>query len=1045
MSLQITKSLRNNVLFWSLRIFLVGVFSVSFFGSFVQAETFPTSSQVIPRDASLEARTITREQFDAFTNDERRTYIQSLNKSRGSTTSKISRSILPEGAASCFEYYRFGSVQVDVSPTLPQTVPGAPMIFKGKIKNANKYPIVDGQVYAKIFYAGKGGDAFSHHDGYPLVDFIFVKDDISINAASEQDIAFDWQVPYFAQGGEYNVAMFFTSAKRYSLLGLTFTDDVVGNQTTFKVTSDSVTSPVTFNKTNVRLNSTEFDFAAPPPFFTKDEQVTAFATLVNSSDTERAVSVTWITSEWDGILKENERKSETVSVQLKPHELKEISYTPPILDATVTYLVAELVDRDTKSILSIRFVRNGIEETALTLPIITTYPITENKENTLFSCANSTNFPIVQGTTITLTLTDTEGNMIESYTYTGDITGDMMGVKKSFIPSASYTDFNLTAVMERHGKVLEKVVQKYSCRDIDPSLCPKEDAFAASTNSVAQGNFIKNIVEKGVAMWLLVFLSFLGFALIVGKKLKRKSQGPPTALLLFFFMLSLSFFSGVEQAAAKSVTYSSGKTVWASDTCHNAATTYSINYKANVYNDTLGGILLGDGVVIPVGTQIRFQDGPYIDSDINYFSMGYVDGSPYGTWVAEAKRPSSDKFYNNGINTTAAALSVEPPLSVTATHSGTAGLSCNASGMICTVISAGSINSQINFNNRPLQKVYEYGGPCDQAYALLTADYQNAWEPSFALGKSINIYADAEAAVTHIGPECGFGIPCEYRYGSADYFIIGGPGGDIATYATDTGIPSQAISFTLTAVSNNNPPTAPTLSVDAFSKLINTDFIFSTQASDPNNNTLRYGFDWNNDSVIDQWVPGAGYVPSGTAQSSLHQWVAAGTYSIKVLAEDDKGAQSAWSVPVTITTTTAPPVPIIDFKINNSAGSVNLIRGDMRNISWTVANATTCSASSVDGFAGAKAVPTGSESRAANMTSLHTLACTGSGGSTSASVQVNVSCIPSTGLYGSCNCSTETKTRTNTTVTCLSSIETTACDSAEKNACRNFNWVEVAP
>lgn len=445
------------------RIIFVPIACALVFSPLAYAQEVPTAP---PK------HTITKEQFDALSNDEKQAYIQSLNRSKGSTTPQISRPTLPEGATSCFEYYRFGSVQVDVSPTLSQTVPGVPMTFKGKIKNANKYPIVDGQVYAKIFYAGKNGDAFSHNDGYPLVDFILVKDGVVINGESEQDITFDWHVPYFAQGGEYNVAMFFTSAKRYSLLGLTFTDDVVGNQTTFNVTSDSATAPVTFNKTNVRLNSTEFDFASPPPLFTMDEQVTAFATLTNPSDTERTVSITWITSVWDGILKENERKHETVSVHLRPNEIKEVSYAQPVLDSTVTYLVAELSDRDTKSILNIRFIRTGIEETALTLPTVIKYPITAGEENTLFSCANSTNIPLVQGTTITLTLTDTEGNAIESYTYSGGITGDMMGVKKSFVPSASYTDFNLTALMERHGEIIEDVTFEYRCADIDPSLCP---------------------------------------------------------------------------------------------------------------------------------------------------------------------------------------------------------------------------------------------------------------------------------------------------------------------------------------------------------------------------------------------------------------------------------------------------------------------------------------------------------------------------------------------------------------------------------------------
>lgn len=137
--------------------------------------------------------------------------------------------------------------------------------------------------------------------------------------------------------------------------------------------------------------------------------------------------------------------------------------------------------------------------------------------------------------------------------------------------------------------------------------------------------------------------------------------------------------------------------------------------------------------------------------------------------------------------------------------------------------------------------------------------------------------------------------------------------------------------------------------------------------------------------------------------------------------------------------------PVADLKINGSDGPIDLIRGDMRSISWTSTNAAACTASSGDGFAGAKAVPSSSESLAANMTSSHAFTCTGPGGSTSDSVQVNVSCTPTAGSYGACNCPTETKTRTDTMASCLTSIKTTACDSDEKNACRNFNWMEVAP
>jgi hypothetical protein len=141
------------------------------------------------------------------------------------------------------------------------------------------------------------------------------------------------------------------------------------------------------------------------------------------------------------------------------------------------------------------------------------------------------------------------------------------------------------------------------------------------------------------------------------------------------------------------------------------------------------------------------------------------------------------------------------------------------------------------------------------------------------------------------------------------------------------------------------------------------------------------------------------------------------------------------------------PIPTVDLKINGSDGPVPLSFGDTRIITWTSTDATSCEATSSDGFAGPKSISSGStpELRGATVTSDHALSCTGPGGSASDSVQVNVSCTPITGVYGACDCPTETKTRTNTLVSCLPSTETTACDASEKNACRDYNWKEIAP
>ncbi|MCR4285458.1 MAG: hypothetical protein NUW00_01030, partial [Candidatus Kaiserbacteria bacterium] len=156
------------------------------------------------------ASTITKEQFDALSKEEQQAFLKSrlpgLPGQGSSTTPPAQPTSIP-GTVNCFDYYHCGSVQVDAYPTLAQTIPGVPLTFVGKIKNSNTYPIVDGQVYAKIFHKETGRDeGLTHQNGYPAVDFFLVKDNINVLAQSEEDITFDWKVPYGTKGGDYEIA-----------------------------------------------------------------------------------------------------------------------------------------------------------------------------------------------------------------------------------------------------------------------------------------------------------------------------------------------------------------------------------------------------------------------------------------------------------------------------------------------------------------------------------------------------------------------------------------------------------------------------------------------------------------------------------------------------------------------------------------------------------------------------------------------------------------------------------------------------------------------
>lgn len=67
---------------------------------------------------------------------------------------------------------------------------------------------------------------------------------------------------------------------------------------------------------------------------------------------------------------------------------------------------------------------------------------------------------------------------------------------------------------------------------------------------------------------------------------------------------------------------------------------------------------------------------------------------------------------------------------------------------------------------------------------------------------------------------------------------------------------------------------------------------YTTTATDPNNNEIRYIFEWG-DNTLDTT---ADYYASGDTATASHAWADTGTYSVKVQAQDEKGALSEdWS------------------------------------------------------------------------------------------------------------------------------------------------------
>ncbi|MFZ2719502.1 MAG: hypothetical protein WAZ27_01380 [Minisyncoccia bacterium] len=412
---------------------------------------------------------------------------------------EIAADSVPPNTVSCFDYYTFGSVRTDLSAPTVSAVSGTDISFSGTISNDNSYPIVDGALYVKILRS-RGGT--NDGNGPDVVDQFAVKGDIVLPAKGTLPISFQWKIPSYAVTGEYEIATFFTTSRKFNLLGLSFTDDVVGERVPFQIIGDQE-KVVGFDKSGVTIDGKPYLFASFPPRVSKTDPIDVSALVRNTLAQTQEVTILWTVYQWDAQLRENVVHEESVRATIPANSSQKVSLTVQDASYPVYFVTGSLRWKDTKSIIGARFVREGVDRTRINFPGVTAFPLVKGEENTLFSCLhNSGASPLVSGGSLDLTITDREGNLIHEYRYDGDVTGDMMGVASKFVPEKSYDYFRLTARLYQDGAFLDEANLEYDCEQINPGLCNR-DMSTESDNSL---KYLMMLVLGVAALLIIAFV-----------------------------------------------------------------------------------------------------------------------------------------------------------------------------------------------------------------------------------------------------------------------------------------------------------------------------------------------------------------------------------------------------------------------------------------------------------------------------------------------------------------------------------------------------------
>lgn len=850
--------------------------------------------------------------------------------------------------ATCFDYYTFGSVEAKLSSDLLSATPGSVISVSGTLINHNSYPIVDGGLRIKVFRTSGTGE--KDPNGINVVDEFDVLSGIDLPANGTKDFSFEWQVPQYALSGSYQFATFFASSKKFNLLGLSFTDDVVGNTLDFSVTSGE-TSTVQFDRKTASYNGgNEYTFASYAPRIGKSDPFVFSIKANNTTGADKQVPVTWKLYSWDSLSDANLISTKNDIVMVKANQPTILTYSMTNNDHAVYYLVGEIRYGDTRSIIGVRFVRDGIDQTRINFPAVTSFPLVGGENAEVFSCFHGAGTaPVVTDGNIVLTLRDMYGKIIHTSSYKTDVTGEMMGVVDDFTPSETYTKFSLSAELYNKGVLSDSVTRVYDCQTIDPKLCSSKVAGSSAGKSTTE--------FRGIVGLVIGLIGMIVLALVV-----RKKKTGSAALVVLALFASLSLIPRPAHAADALWTttniprlFSTWQYQYASstfgqralDTTNSSKFSVTIKYHANIVNANTGTVI-ADGATIPVGTPIKLVFTPFDSKDIYWFATGFSGDSPYGDWVTNAAAPSGsclDKDFVSDSATVCTDDQLNTSVNNAFQSSGSSGTLQACAGLTGTMKTAclnavGNINNGaprkaqgFNYTKSLLGTILEYvtgakdvyaqstlttiynpykiyaplsvnpptrsiTGTTDLGCSSLKSDGTMACTPKKAGTYSVTFNFAATygkfyyATKTKDGTNICSVSPDALRTGTSQ---LNTPCGQVGTvddndYVLD--IPAQKIKISFTVAT---PDSAPSITIGGpTTGYSNTAYSFDFTGTDPEKGALYYNVDWDNNGVSDERIPASGTVTSGTKKSSSHTWTSTGTKTFKALAKDANGNSSDW-------------------------------------------------------------------------------------------------------------------------------------------------------
>ena len=290
----------------------------------------------------------------------------------------------PLAGESCFDYYKFPSIQISLGKSKDIYAPKENIEIQGDITNENDYPVVDGTLFARVARKNQNYKTEGNH----IIDEFIAIPNIELDRKEKKHVSFAWKVPEVIPADDYAMSFFFSVGKKFNLAGLPFTNEVVGSS--FNFSTEGTTGPrIEFDRAKTEINGTPYRHIGNWPEFDMGERVTVSQPLNNESIITQTVEVTYDLYYWDTLNEQDRIDTKKETIQISPKSSHVLHYEIPKMTETVYLLHMRAVGADEQSIVNIRLLGRG-ERARIGYPAITAFPLQKGLPFVLFSCFHST-------------------------------------------------------------------------------------------------------------------------------------------------------------------------------------------------------------------------------------------------------------------------------------------------------------------------------------------------------------------------------------------------------------------------------------------------------------------------------------------------------------------------------------------------------------------------------------------------------------------------------------------------------------------------------